>query len=129
MREWTATESGDCIDNTEVAGIYRRARCGLNLYRREAEEAHTGEGWAIGPREIEMAACRLFFLRDSRPESDEIFHMLPTFDNPIDASEKLRWWLEHDRAREKAAMQAREAIADRTFDANARQLLKMLDDL
>jgi spore maturation protein CgeB len=131
LRDWTAItdDTGDCVDNHEVAGIYRRARAGLNFYRREAEGAHTGEGWAIGPREIEMAACQLFFLRDSRPESDEIFHMLPTFDNPIDASEKLRWWLEHDRAREKAAGQAREAVADRTFEANARRLIRLLDAL
>ena len=41
--------------------------------------------------------------------------MLPIFDGPGDASEKMRWWLAHDREREESAVQAREAIADRTF--------------
>jgi hypothetical protein len=55
--------------------------------------------------------------------------MLPTFDGPGDASEQLRWWLAHDKAREKAATQARAAVADRTFGAGARRLLQAVDGL
>lgn len=116
-----------CTDNAETADIYRSARCGINFYRRESEPGHAGEGWAVGPREIEMAATGLFFLRDSRPEGDALLPSLPVFDGPGDASEKLRWWLAHDAAREAAATEARRAVADRTFEANARRLLKLLD--
>jgi spore maturation protein CgeB len=116
-----------CTDNEETAAIYRSARAGINFYRREAEDAHQGEGWAIGPREVEMAAAGLFFLRDPRPEGDELFPVLPTFAGPEDASEQLRWWLAHDREREKAAAAARAAVADRTFESNARRLLQLLD--
>lgn len=116
-----------CTDNEETAAVYRSARAGINFYRREAEASHQGEGWAVGPREIEMAASGLFFLRDPRPESDELFPMLPAFGGPGDASEKLRWWLAHDAAREKAAAAARAAIAGRTFEANAKRLLRLLD--
>lgn len=116
-----------CTDNEETAAIYRSARAGINFYRREAEASHVGEGWAIGPREVEMAAAGLFFLRDPRPEGDELFPMLPTFAGPEDASEQLRWWLAHDRERGKAAAAARAAIADRTFENHARRLLQLLD--
>ena len=34
MRDWTATDSDDCVDNHETAGIYRRARTGINVYRQ-----------------------------------------------------------------------------------------------
>lgn len=122
-----ADSAVQCTDNTETAAIYRSARAGINFYRRESEPGHAGEGWAIGPREVEMAAAQLFFLRDPRPESDELFPMLPTFAGPEDASEQLRWWLAHDREREKAAAAARAAVADRTFEANARRLLQLLD--
>ena len=116
-----------CTDNTETADIYRSTRAGINFYRRESEPGHLGEGWAVGPREVELAACGTFFLRDSRPEGDELFPSLPTFAGPEDASEQLRWWLAHDSAREKAAAAARAAVGDRTFENNARRLLKLLD--
>jgi hypothetical protein len=122
-----ASETVQCTDNEETAAIYRSSKAGINFYRRESEPGHAGEGWAVGPREIEMAATQTFFLRDSRPEGDELFPMLPTFDGPEDAGEKLRWWLSHDSAREKAAAAARAAVAGRTFEANATRLLKLLD--
>lgn len=119
----------DCVDNEQTAELYRNARMGLNLYRVESEEDWGGQGLAMGPREVEMAACGLPFLRDPRPEGDEVLRMLPRFSGPEDASEQLRWWLAHDREREKIAAQAREAIADRTFADSARRLLTTLDRL
>lgn len=118
----------DCVDNPQAAGLYRNARAGINFYRREAE-ADALAGVAMGPREVEMAACGLFFLRDPRPESDETFPMLPAFDGPGDASEKLRYWLAHDAERGEAAAKARAAIAGRTFEANARWFLELAEKL
>jgi spore maturation protein CgeB len=127
LRKYLAHDVQECLDNTQTADVYRSAKVGLNLYRREGERDGLDVGWAMGPREVEMAACGLFFLRDPRPEGDELLPTLPTFTDPDQASRQLRWWLEHDRARETAAAKAREAIADRTFTANARQLLGLLD--
>lgn len=127
LRDWTVTESDDCIDNPETAGIYRRARTGINFYRREAEDNHVGEGVACGPREIEQAACGLWFARDPRPESDQLFPMLPAYTTPAEASEQIRWALTHPGQRAEAAAKARAAIADRTFTEHAKQLLRLLD--
>jgi spore maturation protein CgeB len=129
LRGYLGHSIDQCVDNHVAASHYRHAKMGINFYRRESEESHKGEGWACGPREIEMAACGLPFLRDPRPESDELFPMLPSFSSPEDASEQLRWWLAHGPEREKAASLAREAVADRTFENNARLLLKMIDGL
>jgi spore maturation protein CgeB len=118
----------DCVDNPQAAGLYRHAKAGINFYRREAEEGAI-QGVAMGPREVEMAATGLFFLRDPRPESDETFPMLPSFTGPEDASEKLRWWLSHDREREEMAAKARAAIGGRTFEANARRFLELAEGL
>jgi spore maturation protein CgeB len=126
LRDWTATDSDDCVDNTETAEIYRQARCGLNLYRREAEDAHAGEGWACGPREIEMAAAGLWFTRDPRPESDGLFPMLPAFTSPEEASEQIQWALDNPDERAEAALKARAAVADRTFTNAAKRLLAMI---
>lgn len=135
LRDWTRvglrgvrTEGEDCIGNDETAELYRRSRCGINLYRRESEDTHAGEGWAMGPREIEMAATGTWFTRDPRPEGDDVFPMLPTFTGPGEASDQIRWAIAHPRKRNEAARRARAAIADRTFEANARKLLAMLDN-
>jgi len=127
LRDWADPSPEGCVDNTDTAQVYRQARCGINFYRREAEDAHKGEGWACGPREIELAACGTWFMRDPRPESDELFPMLPAFTSPGEAGELLRWALAHPEDREEAAVKARAAVAGRTFGNHARKLLAMLD--
>ncbi len=126
LRDWTAADADDCIDNDETAAIYRRSRTGINFYRTESEDGHAGEGWACGPREIEQAACGLWFARDPRPESDELFPMLPSFTSPEEAGDLIRWALAHPEERERAAGEARAAVQGRTFTEHARQLLRLL---
>jgi spore maturation protein CgeB len=120
-------EPEDCIDNTEAAGLYRSSRCGLNLYRREHKENDTADGWAMGPREVEMAACGLPFVRDPRPESDGVFSFLPTFTSPEEAADQIRWLLADEDRRLVLAEKAQQAIADRTFDGHAARLLRLLE--
>jgi len=126
LHRFVATGPADCLDNAATVEVYRSMRIGINLYRREAEDGAT-RGWSIGPREVEMAAIGAFFLRDPRPEGDELLPMLPTFTCPEQAAEQLRWWLAHDDQRQAAALKAREAVADRTFDNAAARLLRLLD--
>lgn len=113
-----------CLENEDAAGYYASTRASFNLYRREASA--TADGWAMGPREVELAACGTFFLRDPRGESDDILSMLPTFHGPDDFGEKLRWWLAHDDLRTEAALKAQAAVHDRTFDKSAARLLELL---
>ena len=126
LREYMIHDPADCLDNETTAEMYQVAHVGLNTYRVEAEDAAV-QGVAMGPREVEMAASGLFYLRDPRPEGDALLPMLPTFEGPQDAGEKLRWWLSHDTQREQAAHAARDAVIDRTFTSNARMLLRLLD--
>lgn len=120
----------DCVNNADAADLYRGTKMGINFYRRESEEEHAGDvAIAMGPREVELAAIGLPFLRDPREEGDKLLHMLPTFASPEDASEQLRWWLQHDDERLEIARQARAAVADRTFVNNAKRLLRALEEL
>jgi hypothetical protein len=123
---WADFDHEDCVDNDKTADFYRRSKTGINFYRREGEQTWDNVGWACGPREIEMAACGLWFARDPRPESDELFPMLPSYSSPGEAAELIRWAVSHDAAREKAAAAARAAVADRTFSNNAKQLIRLL---
>jgi spore maturation protein CgeB len=131
LTRFVGSEPGgpDCVDNEQTAELYRHARTGLNFYRREAEEGWDTRAHAMGPREVEMAACNLPFLRDPRGEGDKVLHMLPRFSSPAEAGEQLRWLLSHPDEREAMARKARTAIADRTFAGNARRLLGLLGDL
>lgn len=127
LRKYLAHDIDACCDNAQAVRLYRSSKASLNLYRRETEDNGSAVGWACGPREIELAATGCFFLRDPRPEGDEMFPMLPTFAGPEDAGEILRWWLAHDGLREEAARQARAAVADRTFVNNAAALMRLLE--
>lgn len=127
LRAHVPHDTADCLDNTDTVDVYRSARVGINLYRREAETPELAVGWAVGPREIELAACGAFFLRDPRPEGDELFPMLPTFGSPAEASELLRWYLAHPDACAEAAAKAREAVVGRTFDNTTAALLRLLE--
>lgn len=115
-----------CIDNTDAMDLYGSTKASANLYRTEAERPELSAGWAMGPREVELAASETFFLRQPRPEGDELFPMLPTFDGPGDFGDKLRWWLRHDDERQEAARQARAAIEGSTFTAAAADLMRLL---
>lgn len=116
-----------CFDNRDTVDLYCSTKASANLYRTEAQRPELSAGWAMGPREVELAACGTFFLRDHRPEGDEVFPMLPTFDGTVDFADKLRWWLAHDDQRDEAARLAQQAIADRTFAANAQSLMRLLN--
>ena len=71
------------VSNYNFFGWHALIKKLLLLHFRSGD--YSGGAVAMGPREIEMAACRLFFLRDPRPECDEVFPMLPAFDGPEDA--------------------------------------------
>lgn len=128
LHRYVASGLEDCLDNDRTVQVYRAAKVGLNLYRREAETPELSQGWAVGPREVEMAACGAFFLRDPRPEGDELFPSLPTFASPGEAGELLRHYLANPAAREAAALKAREAVTDRTFDNAAARLLRLITE-
>lgn len=119
-------ERGECIDNRDAAELYRRTKMSANLYRREAEAEHLVHGWAMGPREVELAACGTFFLREPRGESDEVLGMLPSFTSTAEFNDLLRWWLRHDTLRVDLARKAREAVANRSFAHTTAQLLRII---
>jgi hypothetical protein len=126
LRKYLTADPEACLDNANAADLYRSAKVSINLYRREHDDAGGHAGLSMGPREVELAACGAFFLRDPRPEGDLLLPMLPRFSGPAEAGELLQWWLAHDSQREAVALQAREAIEDRTFVNSARQLLRLL---
>lgn len=127
LGRFLAHAENECVDNLEAVRLYRSTKASANLYRREAMDADTAEGWAMGPREVELAATGCFFLTEARGENRAVLPMVPTFTDPQDFTEALRWWLAHDDARTDVVRQARAAVADRTFVNNAKRLFELLE--
>lgn len=112
-----------CIDNVDTADWMRRAAMTWNTYRKEAESPDLADGWAMGPREVEAAACGCFMARESRPEGDALFPMLPVISTGAELGDVIRWSIDHPDERREAAAKAAEAVADRTFARSAAELL------
>lgn len=127
LRKYVPGDLEECLDNEAAADIYRSTAVGINLYRREANRPELSAGWSMGPRELELAACGAFFLRDPRGEGDELLPMLPRFSSPEEASALLRWYLDHPDQRAELADAARVAVQDRTFDTNAAALMRLME--
>lgn len=127
LRSFLAHPVEDCCPNSEAAKLYTSTKVSANLYRREAQRPELSDGWAMTPREVELAAAETFFLRDPRGEGDEVFPMLPTFGTPEEFGDLMRWWASHDEERTTAAKAARRAVQDRTFANNAALMLRSLN--
>lgn len=113
--------------NSETVRFYSSIKISANIYRKEGADNHL-TGYACGPREIELAAVGTFFLRESRPESDELFSMLPVYESAEHFSELVKEWSVNDRQRQQAARLAQLAVKPRTFTNNALALLERLDN-
>ena len=128
LLRFVSHEPEECVDNDVTAEVYRGSLASFNIYRTETngQLSDSADGWAMGPREVEMARCGLWFARQSRPESDEVFPMLPTFSDPQELGDQLRWAIANPEARMMAVERAFAAVEDRTFPNNARALLQAL---
>lgn len=125
---WPAVvhELDECCPPELTARLYASAGMSMNLYRREANHADLVDGWAMGPREVELAAAGVFFAREPRPEGDTLLPMLPTFTDAGELADIVRWSIDHPDSRTEAAAAARAAVADRTFHRSAARLLRAL---
>jgi len=102
------------IPNRAAAALYRRAKIGLNLYRRlRGPGPDRADNWvqadSLNPRAYELAACGCFQVSEPRAEVGEVFgYVVPTFSTPAEAAGVLRGWLAHphQRARDRADLGA-----------------------
>lgn len=126
LRKFVAHDIEECLDNDQAVEMYRSTKVSANLYRREAEQPALSTAWAMGPREVELAATGCMFIREKGGEGDAVLPMVPTFDGPDDFGAKLRYYIARDDERRAIADAARAAVVDRTFAANAANLLRHL---
>jgi spore maturation protein CgeB len=126
LRKFMAHDLAACCPNEEAVSLYRSTKVSANLYRQETSEGGHAAGWAMSPREVELAATGCFYLAEERAENRQVLPMVPTFTGPADFEDKLRWWLAHEDQRDAVAVAARAAVAPRSFQNNARELLRLL---
>jgi spore maturation protein CgeB len=127
LRRYLLSDDLECCDNATAADLYRGCTVSANLYRKESTDVDHSDGWAMGPREVELAATGTFFLREPRGEGDDLLNMLPTFREPGEFSELLHYYVAHAAKARVLAAQARAAVADRTFTKTTARLLELID--
>lgn len=121
---------GECVDNDVTTELYRGSRMSFNLYRSDGIDGSFDGGWAMGPREVEVVATGCLLARhspaDHGGEGDEILPMLPTFIEPGELTDIVRHYMAHPDRRSDLAAAAYAAIAERTFENHAADLLRRL---
>jgi len=125
---------GDVVSNVMTAGLYRRAKVGLNLYRtsmgwgKHAKQIRHAE--SLNPRAYELAACGAFHLSTYRSEVPDVFgDLVPTFEHPADASALIRAWLADDAGRARVAQQLPACVAEMSWTDRAGQVVTDLQGL
>ena len=121
---YVAHDLAACCPNDETVTLYQSTKMSANIYRTSAQRPGLIEGWAMGPREVELAACGTFFATQSRGENDDVLPWLPRFETPEDLSALIAEWLPLTEERQALAQRSRMAVADRTFSSNAERLLR-----
>lgn len=115
---------GAQVDNATAASLYRRAKVGLNLYRRTVVSAES-----LNPRAYELAACGSFSISEYRRESLEKFGALvPTFTSPQDAEALIRYWLRSRDEREGMAQALPGVVAYDSWTIRAAKVLGDMDE-
>lgn len=128
LRQYVKHDKLDaCIDNDDAIGWYQSTKLSLNVYRQETELGADADGWAMTPREVELAAIGCPFITQPRGENVEHLPFVPKFETPAEAEELIRWLLTHDDERTQIAQKAREALAGWTFENRAAQLLQLIN--
>lgn len=128
------------ITNEKASALYRRAKIGLNLYRKVRPAWKPGQKLgpmpavpipeSLSPRAYELAACGAFSISDYRAEVAETFGAsVPTFTTPTEAAALIRFWLTNEAEREHLAAHLPACVAESSWERRARTVLADLSRL
>jgi hypothetical protein len=118
---------GGSVDNDATAILYRKAKIGLNLYRRSKgfgkHAPMIGAAHSLNPRAYELAATGCFTLSEYRPEVTETFGpLVPTFETPQQLGDLVRQWLADDAGRERIRAALPGKVVGHDWRARAEQI-------
>lgn len=126
-------DHGVPISNAVAAGLYRRAKIGINLYRTSRGfdgVEHVIGAESLNPRAYELAACGVFHISNYRAEVSEVFGAcVPTFQHPTEASGLIRKWLADPEGRAQMAAELPARVAEMSWIARAAQVIGDLQGL
>jgi spore maturation protein CgeB len=118
------------ITNRTAAALYRRAKVGLNLYRRLPAQLvpDRPEHWvtaeSLNPRAYELAACGTQQISERRAESGDVFGgLVPTFRTPAAAESMIRARLGHPHLRDGDPADVIACVAQSSWVDRAGQVL------
>lgn len=118
---------GSYVPNEYAAGLYRRAKIGLNLYReskgfgRGAPRIAAAE--SMNPRAYELAATGCFTISGYRAEVAEVFgELVPTFTHSAELRPLIDRWLADESGRAAVRALLPQAVSSHTWNARALQI-------
>lgn len=109
------------VSNNQIASMYSNAKICINFNRKSATAL------TPGPRCYEIAACGAFQLSDPRSDLLGLFGgSVPTFNNPVELGDKIRYFLANDNERRELAEESLVRVQGNTFDNRAATLMSVI---
>ena len=126
------------IDNrTTVPSYYTNSKINVNIFRTakwpgdNVIHIDPGSAYSVSPRCYEIMGCGGFLLTDKRPELLELFkdgRDFVSFDSPESFEDKVRYYLTHEREREKIAINGLRAVAGHTYIDRAADVVEFVEN-
>ena len=117
---------GGITPNAITAGLYRRAKIGLNLYRQIPADLPAAE--SLNPRAYELAAAGVCQVSEERAEAREVFgEAVSTFRTAGELSQCVRTLLADDEQRGRMGAAARQAVVTSTWQSRIQQMRRDLE--
>jgi glycosyltransferase involved in cell wall biosynthesis len=125
---------GGVTDNRYAAALYRKAKVGLNIYRRSVGQARNATrirgAESLNPRALELAALGVPHISDYRAEVEEVFgDLVPMYDpeTPGDMTRVMVDLLDDEAHQERMRAELPKRVAGWTFEARVNQVESTLN--
>lgn len=114
------------ISPLDVALYYRETQIVLNAWREIHHwNKHKVPAYSLSPRVYEALGCGALVISEPRPELEELFPELPTFDTPANLVKQADYWLSETSNRENLMAHIRGKLTGHTYADRLKKIIEV----
>lgn len=114
------------VPPSRTAEIYQQTQIVLNVWREIHHwNKHKVPAYSLSPRVYEALACGALVISEPRPELEELFPELPTFDTPASAVKQADYWLSETNIRADLMMNISAKLKGHTYADRLKTIIEV----